>query len=63
MLVLKRGMRLSVQPVTAQEHAAVVRLGHTPPVEAPAPEPKPKPASKPRAISKPKAKAKPARAR
>jgi len=33
MLVLKRGMRLSVQPVTAQEFAAVVALGHTPPVE------------------------------
>jgi predicted RNA-binding protein with PUA-like domain len=32
MLVLKRGMRLSVQPVTPDEYAAVVALGHTPPV-------------------------------
>src|SRR6187402_2883190 len=36
MLVLKRGMRLSVQPVTPEEYAAVVALGSTPP---PPPEP------------------------
>ena len=36
MLVLKRGMRLSVQPVTPEEYAAVVALGQTPPAEAPA---------------------------
>jgi predicted RNA-binding protein with PUA-like domain len=58
MLVLKRGMRLSVQPVTAQEYAAVVALGNTPPVDAPAP----KPRAKPRPRAKP-ARAKPARPR
>jgi predicted RNA-binding protein with PUA-like domain len=79
MLVLKRGMRLSVQPVTAEEYAAVVALGHRPPppVEevAPAKKPakakpaKPKPRAKPAPKAKakarpaPKAKAKPARAR
>lgn len=31
MLVLKRGMRLSVQPVTEQEFRRVVALGHEPP--------------------------------
>ncbi len=56
MLVLKRGMRLSVQPVTAQEYAAVVALGNTPPAEAPEPEPRPRP----RAKAKPAAKAEPA---
>jgi len=35
MLVLKRGMRLSVQPVTEAEYLTVVALGNTPP---PAPE-------------------------
>ena len=72
MLVLKRGMRLSVQPVTAQEYAAVVALGNTPPAEAPEPaaKPKPKPNRGPSAAPRPKAKrpqprprAKPARAR
>ena len=33
MLVLKRGMRLSVQPVTPDQYAAVVALGSTPPAE------------------------------
>jgi predicted RNA-binding protein with PUA-like domain len=65
MLVLKRGMRLSVQPVTAQEYAAVVALGNTPPAAAaePAPsakaKPKPKPKSKPKARAKSKPKARP----
>jgi predicted RNA-binding protein with PUA-like domain len=31
MMVLRRGMRLSVQPVTAAQYAAVVALGRTPP--------------------------------
>jgi predicted RNA-binding protein with PUA-like domain len=59
MLVLKRGMRLSVQPVTAQEYAAVVALGSTPPVEAPEPAPKPKPEPRPRSKAKASAKPKP----
>ena len=71
MLVLKRGMRLSVQPVTAQEYAAVVALGSTPPAEAPAAEAKakskskqePKAAPKPRSPSKPRAERRPVRAR
>lgn len=54
MLVLKRGMRLSVQPVTAPQYAAVVALGNTPPAEAPA--------KKPARPARP-AKAKPARAK
>ena len=33
MLVLKRGMRLSVQPVTEAEYQTVVGLGNTPPLE------------------------------
>jgi len=37
MLVLKRGMRLSVQPVTESEYQTVVALGNTPPVEEAAP--------------------------
>jgi predicted RNA-binding protein with PUA-like domain len=61
MLVLKRGMRLSVQPVTAQEYAAVVALGNTPPVEAPEPAPKPRSKAKPK--PKPPARARPARKR
>jgi predicted RNA-binding protein with PUA-like domain len=44
MMVLRRGMRLSVQPVTELEFATVVDLGHrAPPAELGA-----KPASKPR---------------
>lgn len=42
MFVLRRGMRLSVQPVTAIEYARVVELGHTPeeprPVNRPVPQ-------------------------
>ncbi len=35
-MVLRRGMRLSVQPVSEAEYVAIVRLGHTePPPEAP----------------------------
>jgi hypothetical protein len=37
MMVLKRGMRLSVQPVRAEEYARIVELGHIAPPETPAP--------------------------
>lgn len=36
MLLLRRGMRLSVQPVTEAEYATIVALGHTAPSEPPA---------------------------
>jgi predicted RNA-binding protein with PUA-like domain len=61
MVVLKRGMRLSVQPVTEAEYNAVVALGH---VEPPPEEPKPPKAPKsPKKVTtkkraKPRAKAK-----
>lgn len=75
MLVLKRGMRLSVQPVTAAEFAAVVVLGNTQPppeldvaVKRKPPQPKAvkpkqaKPAAKPtQAKAKPTLKSKPTR--
>ena len=54
MLVLKRGMRLSVQPVTAREYAAVVALGSTPPA-APPEGKSAKPARAGRAKAKPEA--------
>jgi predicted RNA-binding protein with PUA-like domain len=66
MLVLRRGMRLSVQPVTASEYAAVVALGNAPPAEPPAGKPakgkpaKPKPKPAKPAKGKP-AKGKPAK--
>src|SRR5262249_12996475 len=37
MLLLRRGMRLSVQPVTEDEYQGIVALGHRAPVELPAP--------------------------
>ena len=43
MLLLRRGMRLSVQPVTEAEYEAIVALGHTAP-----PPPPPKPPRAPR---------------
>jgi predicted RNA-binding protein with PUA-like domain len=52
MLVLKRGMRLSVQPVTAQEYAAVVALGSTPPPPEPRPKASPRGKAAPPARSK-----------
>lgn len=63
-LVLKRGMRLSVQPVSEVEYEAIVKLGHTvPPPELaatakkkPAAKPKKKPAAKKPAKKKPAAK-------
>jgi predicted RNA-binding protein with PUA-like domain len=63
MLLLKRGMRLSVQPITASEYARIVAMGDEawePPPKPPKPKPKKKPA-KPKA--KPKAKAKPKKQR
>ncbi len=58
MLVLKRGMRLSVQPVTAREYAAVVALGNTPPAEAPDEKPVRREKARSKAKSRPKAGAK-----
>lgn len=37
MMLLRRGMRLSVQPVTEAEYEQIVALGHRAPVEQPAP--------------------------
>lgn len=54
MLVLARGMRLSVQPVTAAHFAAVVAMADGAPVDATAaarPKAKPKAASKPAAAA------------
>jgi predicted RNA-binding protein with PUA-like domain len=52
MLVLRRGMRLSVQPVTAEEYAAVVALGSTaPPPEVTAPQVTPEASTKRRSKS------------
>jgi predicted RNA-binding protein with PUA-like domain len=61
MFVLRRGMRLSVQPVTPAEFAAVVALGNTPPPPELEGKPKPPKGSKPSkaAAAKP-SKAKPA---
>ncbi len=57
MLLLRRGMRLSVQPVTEAEYEQIVALGHRAPVEPPAPA-RPARPGKPR---KPARRAKPAR--
>ena len=40
MLVVQRGMRLSVQPVTQAQYETIVALGHTAPPPPPAPPPK-----------------------
>jgi predicted RNA-binding protein with PUA-like domain len=42
MLVLQRGMRLSVQPVTKAHYDRIVKLGHQAPKAAPAAKPKAK---------------------
>jgi predicted RNA-binding protein with PUA-like domain len=60
MLVLKRGMRLSVMPVTEAEYEAVVALGRVAPPPELAPPAKPKPAKPKPAKPKP-AKPKPAK--
>jgi len=49
MMVLRRGMRLSVQPVTEAEFRRVIELGHTPAPAAPAP----RAAKPPTSIAKP----------
>lgn len=63
MLLLRRGMRLSVQPVTEAEYQVIVELGHTAPDPAklaPKPgKPKPKSAAKPKSKSKSKSASKP----
>lgn len=46
MMVLRRGMRLSVQPVTDREYARIVELGHTEPPAEPV-----KPPREPRAVA------------
>ncbi len=73
MLVLQRGMRLSVQPITEQEYARIVELAESawePPPKPPKP-PKPRPpkapkrpkASKPAGRAKPKQKPQPPKAK
>jgi predicted RNA-binding protein with PUA-like domain len=56
MVLLRRGMRLSVQPVTADHYARIVEMSRHPPPPEPPPAPTPRAKAKPRA--KPKAKAK-----
>jgi predicted RNA-binding protein with PUA-like domain len=57
MLLLKRGMRLSVQPVTEEQYERIVAMASRPPVAGL--EPKPEPKSKPKPKSEPKSKPKP----
>jgi predicted RNA-binding protein with PUA-like domain len=59
MLVLQRGMRLSVQPITEAEYTHIVGLAQTP-WEPPPKPPKPRAARAPAAKSKPVAKSRPA---
>jgi predicted RNA-binding protein with PUA-like domain len=47
MLVVQRGMRLSVQPVTEAQYETIVALGHTAPPPPPAPPPRAARAAKP----------------
>lgn len=55
MLLLRRGMRLSVQPITEAQYQAIVGLGHTaPPPDAPRARPA-RPKAAPRAKAKPPA--------
>ena len=58
MMVLKKGMRLSVQPVTEGEYAVIVAMAATP-SPPPEPKPKPKPKLKPKLKLKLKPKPKP----
>jgi predicted RNA-binding protein with PUA-like domain len=60
MLVLRRGMRLSVQPVTEAEYEVIAVLGHQAPAELPAPA-KPARAAKPARPAKAAKPRKPAR--
>jgi predicted RNA-binding protein with PUA-like domain len=62
MMLLRRGMRLSVQPVTEAEYQAIAALGHRAPAELPAPAKPARPAKPSKAAKPPRAKrAKPAR--
>lgn len=62
MPLLRRGMRLSVQPVTEDEYERIVALGHSAPVELPRPARQAKP-RKPVRRAKPAKRSKPARAK
>lgn len=53
MLLLRRGMRLSVQPVTEAEYEAIVALGQIAPPEPPPKPPKPPRPARPARPSKP----------
>ena len=56
MLVLQRGMRLSVQPVTEAQYETIVALGHTAPPPAPPALPKrPQPVKPPKPVKPAKA--------
>ncbi len=57
MMLLQRGSRLSVQPVTAAHYDVIVAMARRP-APAPVAKPKPKPAAKPKPKAKAKAKAK-----
>ncbi len=72
MLLVRRGMRLSVQPVTEAQYETIVALGHTAPPPPPPKAAKPKPekatrkttkAAKPRTARSNKSKPRPARKR
>jgi len=58
MMLLERGMRISVQPVTESEYTRIVALAETS-WEPPPKPPKPKKPNKPKAKAKPKSKARP----
>jgi len=63
MLLLRRGMRLSVQPVTEAEYEAIAALGHRAPADLPAPGvPAPRKPRKPAPRGKPATPTKAARA-
>jgi predicted RNA-binding protein with PUA-like domain len=65
MMLLRRGMRLSVQPVTEPEYAAIAALGHRAPAELPAAAKPARPAgrkpSTPRKPARPAKSARPAK--
>lgn len=60
MMLLRRGMRLSVQPVTEAEYQAIVALGHQAPAELPPAKPA-RPAKPGKAAQAAKPRAKPAK--
>ena len=61
MLLLRRGMRLSVQPVTEAEYQAIVALGQRAPAEMPAPAKPARPAKPRKAVKAAKPRARPAK--